>query len=130
MKQLYFADFHSVGNGFHHKFLLKCLFYLMNFSNFTFSNNRNRNPRFTSTTGTSTAVSIGFIIVWKLVINHVGNIVHINTACSHISSNKHLYLFTSKRLHDQVTLILAEVTMQSSSVVTIFYQTFGYFLSF
>ena len=128
MIELYFTDFHTRWQLFLLKRLPYHLFDSFDFLHLAFWQNYHRNSRFTSTTCTPTAVIVGFYFVGQLVVNYVGDIVYINTAGSDIGSNEHLYLACAERFHHQITLILTQITVKGSSVVTIFNEFFGYCL--
>ena len=128
MIELYFTDFHTRWQLFLLKRLPYHLFDSFDFLHLTFWQNHHRNSRFTSTTCTSTAVVVGFYFVGQLVVNYVGDIVYIDTAGSDIGSDEHLYLACAERFHHQITLILTQIAVKGSGVVTVFNEFFGYCL--
>ena len=72
---------------------------------------------------------VGFYFVGQLVVNYVGDIVYIDTAGSDIGSNEHLYLACAERFHYQIALILTQIAVKSSGIITVFNKFFGYCLS-
>ena len=69
------------------------------------------------TAGTADAVNVAFRILRNIKVDNVGNIVNVDTAGSNVGGNQHINSALAEFLHNTVTLVLAQVTMQALSHV-------------
>ena len=65
------------------------------------------------TTGTANAVNIAFRILRNIKVDYVRNIVNVDTTSSNVRSNQHIHRALAEFLHNAVTLVLAQVAMQT-----------------
>ena len=86
----------------------------------------------TGTTGTANAVDIAFRIVRNVVVQHVGDAFHVETAGGHVGGNQHINLAVLELLDSAFALSLLHVTVDGGSGDTtsgeLFSQLFGHLL--
>ena len=85
--------------------------YLLDFATLFRVDNGNRHSGLSCTTGTAATVGIGGSVVGQAVVDHVSEVVHVESACSHIGSHKNLEVTLAEFLHHHVALLLREVAM-------------------
>ena len=67
-------------------------------------------------------------IIRQSEVYHVCQIIHIESACSHIGSHQQLCQVVAEFLHRQVTLLLTQVTMQRFRIIAVLNKFVGYLL--
>ena len=65
------------------------------------------------TTGTTDAVHVAFRVLRNIKVDNVGNIIHIDAAGSHVSSDEHIAGTLAEFFHHAIALILAQIAMQA-----------------
>ena len=78
-----------------------------------------------STACTSASVGIVLGIVGQTVVDDMGQVIHVQTACRHVRGHKQLCAVLAELLHGQVALLLGEVAMQGIGIVAVLYQFVG-----
>lgn len=85
---------------------------------------------FSGTSRTSAAVCVAFRIIGQAVVDDVGEVVDVQTACGNVGSHQQLQVAYAEFLHDGIALRLAQFTVQRVGIVTFLHQFVGNFLSF
>ena len=67
-------------------------------------------------TGASGAVQVGVVVVRDRVVDHVGNVVHIDTAGRDIRGDEDVFLAGLERCHCALALLLVEVSVHSGGI--------------
>ena len=67
-------------------------------------------------------------VVGQSVVDDMGKIVDIKSACCHISCHKQLSEVGAELLHSEVALCLTKVSMQGLGIISIAYELIGYLL--
>ena len=80
--------------------------------------------------GTSRAVGIVLHIVGQTIVDHVGQVVDVQSAGSHVSGYEQLCQVVAELLHGQITLLLAQVTMKRLGIVSVLDELISHFLRF
>jgi hypothetical protein len=73
------------------------------------------NARASCTACTANAVNVIFRLLRQIKIDHVADIRHVESACSHIGSNQHLHLAAAQQAQRAIAGTLAHVAVQSTS---------------
>ena len=77
---------------------------------------------------TSAAVGIAFCVVGHAIVDDMGQVVHVQSACRHIGGNEQLGAVFAELLHGEVALLLAQFAMQGIGVVSVAYQIIRHLL--
>ena len=91
-------------------------------------NDGDRSSLLTSTPSTTRTVGIILDIIGQSEVDDMGQVIHIQTSCSHIRSHEQLCQVLTELLHRQVALLLGEVAMQRLRIIAILNQFVGYLL--
>ena len=89
----------------------------------------NRHAGFAGTSGASAAVRVCGGIVGQAVVDYVGQIVHVKTACCHVGGNEQLQGAFAEFLHHRVALHLRQVAVEGIDIVAVGNQIVGNLLS-
>ena len=74
---------------------------------------------------------VAFRIIGQAVVDDVGEVVDVQTACGNVGSHQQLQVAYAEFLHDGIALRrLAQFTVQRVGIVTFLHQFVGNFLSF
>ena len=92
--------------------------------------NGDRRARFSGATRPPAAVRVGFNIFRKSVVDDVGEVIDIESACGDIGCHEQLEVSQAEFLHHGVALLLREVAVQRVGIVAVFYQRVGNLLRF
>ena len=71
-----------------------------------------------------------FRIIGQAVVDDVGEVVDVQSACGNVGSHQQLQVAYAEFLHDGIALRLAQFTVQRVGIVTFLHQFVGNFLSF
>ena len=82
------------------------------------------NAAFASPTRSAASVRIYFGVVRQLIINHMREVMHVQSACCHIGSNEQLHSSQAEALHHVVSRHLRQIAMKRIGIVTILNQFF------
>ena len=116
--------------GLNAELLVQDAFYLLHLTFFAQVHDGDRDTRLAGTSRTSASVGIAFHIIGQAIVDDVGQVVHVQSAGSHIRSNQQLQMTLAELLHHQVTLRLAQFTVQRVGVIAVLYQLVGNLLRF
>ena len=128
LDELLLTDFLTRRQWTDSEFLIDDTFYLAHSAFFAQIYDSDRNTSLSGTSCTSTTVSVTFSIIWQTVVDNVCQVVHVESARSHVGSNQQLQMTLTELLHHQVTLCLAQLAMQWISVISVLNQLIGYLL--
>ena len=57
------------------------------------------------------AVCVILDILWHAVVDDMGEVVNVETACCHVGSHEQLYAVLAESLHGEVALLLRQVAV-------------------
>ena len=77
------------------------------------------------TTSTARAMGIVLNIIRQSEVDDMRQIIHIQSACRHISSHQQLRQVVTELLHRQVALLLTQVAVQRFGIITVFDEFVG-----
>ena len=89
---------------------------------------RDRGALLARTTRTTRAVSITLGVARHTIVDDVREVVHVQTARSHVCSHEQLRDVLAELLHSDVALLLREVAVQRFGVVSVAYEFVSYLL--
>ena len=78
-----------------------------------------RNALVPGPAGTTAAVGVDFDLVGQAVIDHVGNLTHVNTARGYVGGDKQLEIPLAKTLHHPVAVALGKIAVQGIGVIAV-----------
>ena len=85
-----------------------------------------RDACFIGTSRAANAVEVGFFVLGDGVVNHVGDIVHVDSAGGHVGGNQDVFFALFKRHHRAFSRVLAEIAVdgcgQEPAVIELFDQ--------
>ena len=110
------------------KLLFQNLFYRPQTALFARRDNRDGNTCGRSPSGSSAPMDILLYLVRQIVIEHMGQVVHIQTSGRHIGSHQKLEVLETEPAHRIVALRLGKIPMQGIGIVPILDQLFGHLL--
>ena len=126
--KLLFADFLCRRYLRLHKGLADLFLYIADLELLLAVNDRDTCAFLACTTSTTASVRIVLDVIRQSEVDHMRQIVHIETSCCHIRCHQQLRQVLTELLHRQVTLWLREVAMQRLSVIAVTDQFVGYLL--
>ena len=124
-----FANLLSGWECSYREFLVDDTFYLTHLSLLAHIDYGDRDTCLSCTSCTSASVCIAFCIVRQGIVDNVSKIVHVKSACCHVSSYKKLQMTLAEFLHHEVTLGLTQFAVKRVGTVSVLYQLVGYLLS-
>ena len=80
------------------------------------------------TAGTAASVGVVLHVVGHSIVDDMGEVIHIQSARSHIGGHQQLGAVVAELLHGEVALLLREVAMQGVGIVAIAYEIVGHLL--
>ncbi|MPM08866.1 hypothetical protein SDC9_55182 [bioreactor metagenome] len=125
IKQLFFTDIESAWNHFAFKLFSDHAFKIAHLAGFAGMKQRNRNTFAPRTTSSSTAMDISFQLIRQIVIDHMGQIIHVEPTCCNISCNKQLQMTNAETVHYKIALCLRQIAMQCICIVAILNEFVG-----
>lgn len=73
-------------------------------------------------------MNIYFGVVGKVVVDDMGEVVDVESACGHIGGYQQLKMPVAEPVHDDVALFLGEVAVKGVGVIAVADQVVGHFL--
>lgn len=123
--ELFLADLLGRGQRAVDKLLADLLLNLTDLPFLFRMDNADRRTLLARTARTATAVSIALDIIGQTVVDDMREILYIEAAGSDIGGNEELHRMLAEFLHRQVTLLLAEVTVEGLGVVAVLDELVG-----
>ena len=75
-------------------------------------------------------MGVAFGIVRESKVNHVRQVLNVDSAGRYVGTHEEFHALVAERLHDQVTLLLAQVAVECRSRVAFGHKALGEFLGF
>ena len=122
MIELLGADVFGLGQDTFDKLFLNDALHLLYLVLLLYVHNADAGSLLSGASCTSAAVGIAFRVVGHAIVDDVGQIVHVQSACRHIGGNEQLGAVFAELLHGEVALLLAQFAMQGIGVVSVAYQ--------
>ena len=76
------------------------------------------------TSGTADTVYIVLLILWNIIVKYRFYVIYIDSSCCHIGCYQNICISAAEAIHDTVTQVLLQITVQSFRKVTASLQTY------
>ena len=128
LEQLFFAYLLAGGHFACNEFLADDVFYGTHLAFFAQVDDGDGSSGLAGTSRASAAVGIAFGIIGQSVVDDMGQVVHIQSACGNVCGNQQLQVADAELLHHGIALCLAQFAVQRVGVVAFLHQLVGYLL--